>query len=264
MKVFIQTDLEGATNVSLMEMTDWTHPTIEYAYRSLVADINAAVDGAFAGGATVVTVLDSHSRGNWFDPSWLDPRADYDPRVPRTFHGKLDASYDASMFLGTHAMAGTMNGFLDHTYSSSGIFDYRFNGVKIGELAMWGTVCGHFDIPVIMVSGDKAACAEAKDFFGDIHTVITKEGVGRNNCFLYDAFKVREQIRESARIAVSEIGSNPNYKLYKPKMPMVVEMTVTRTDYADPQNVFRPGNDLTRIDARTIRKTANTGLEFLF
>jgi len=118
LKIYIHTDIEGISGIDCMDMIQPDDPRRNYSNERLMADINAAVDGAFAGGATHVTVLDSHGTANNFILPLLDKRAEYDDRQTGKWYGKLDKSYDGTFFIGAHAMAGTINGFLDHTMSS--------------------------------------------------------------------------------------------------------------------------------------------------
>ena len=146
--------MEGISGIDKAEMVEKSE---RYAVERLMADVNAAVDGAFLGGADHVTVLDSHGGGGNFDLSLLDKRAEVDTKPNKKWWGILDGSYFGTFFIGAHAMAGTLNGFLDHTQSSESIYNYYVNGRKMGELAQWAMVCAHYDVPLIMMSGDTAA-----------------------------------------------------------------------------------------------------------
>jgi D-amino peptidase len=229
-----------------------------YSIQRLMADVNAAIDGAFLGGATHVTVLDSHGGGGNFDYSLLDKRADADMKENKKWWGKLDDSYDATLFIGAHAMAGTMNGFLDHTQNSAKWFNYKVNGRRMGELAQWAMVAGHFGVPLIMVSGDEAACTEAYQFFDHVECAPVKRGVGRNSAVLVDLKEAEERIREAARRSIALIGKA---KPFRPTLPMEIILELYRTDYCD-EFARRPGVE--RLDARTVRKVANNALDLFF
>ena len=158
MRIHIHTDLEGVSCITSNEKVLLGNaPQDEYAVSRLMADINAAVDGAFAGGATYVKVLDRHRGGRNFDLSLLDKRAEADGDSTGNWWGELDESYDAAFYIGAHAMAGTPGSFLCHTCNLDW-HNYIINGRNFGELGMWGLVCGHYDVPLIMVNGDRAAC----------------------------------------------------------------------------------------------------------
>ena len=93
-KIYIHTDLEGISGIDRCEMvSDTAVPNYRYSIERLMADVNAAVDGAFLGGADHVTVLDSHGGGGNFDLSLLDARAENDAKENKKWWGKLDGSY---------------------------------------------------------------------------------------------------------------------------------------------------------------------------
>lgn len=282
MKIFIHTDLEGAVNVDNMEMTHAGKGDTDYAYENLVKDVNAAVEGACVAGATEITVLDSHGGGNGFNPTQLDSRAkydfnglllavrkectalkyapaDFDVNSPKKWWGSLDESYAATFFIGAHPMAGTLDGFLDHTFSSQQWYNYYINDKKHGEMGMWATVCSHYKVPFIMMSGDEAACEEARSFFPDVETAAVKKGVGRNTCVMYDPEESRKKIRDAAYNAVMKLKQGI-YKPYKVDFPANVKLELYRSDFCD---AIAKKEGITRLDARTVTKTVQTGLDIL-
>lgn len=256
MKIYIHTDLEGVTGIDSFEMIQRDSDRYKECCELLMGDLNAAIEEAFAGGATQVTVLDSHGGGRNFILDLLDPRADNDLKTNKKWWGKLDNSYAGTMFIGAHAMAGTINGFLDHTQNSLQWYNYYVNGRKTGELGQWGIVAGHFGVPMLMVSGDEAACVEARQFFGNVETAIVKRGVGRNRAECIDKDEARKRIREAARKAMAQIGKATPYVV---TMPMEVKLELYRTDFCEGK--LKDGVE--RIDARTIRKVTNNPLELL-
>lgn len=254
MKIYIHTDLEGVTGIDTIAKMARGESQYEQSCRDLMADLNAAVDGAFAGGADHVTVLDSHGGGGNFILGLLDPRAENDTKPNKKWWGIMDESYDATFFIGAHAMAGTMNGFLDHTQSSASWYNYSVNGRRMGELAQWAMVAGAFDVPMAMVSGDEAACIEARQFFHPLETATVKRGVGRNRAELVDPEEARERIREAARKAIAIV---PQTRPFVPIKPMEIILEFVRADYCDACT----SRDVERIDARTVRKVTSDCLK---
>ncbi|MDH7481622.1 MAG: M55 family metallopeptidase [Armatimonadota bacterium] len=257
-KIYIHTDLEGVSGVDAYEMMDQTTEGYQKARRLLMEDINAAVAGAFEGGADEVTVLDSHNGAHNFIPEMLDKRAVQDPRANKKWWGALDETYSGTFFIGAHAMAGTLNGFLDHTQSSTHWHDYSINGRKMGELAQWAIVAGNFGVPMLMVSGDEAACKEARDFFDPIETAVVKRGIGRNKAELVPLDEARARIREAAKKAISLIGKA---KPFIPEKPMTIVLKYNRSDYCD--SAVERLSYVERIDARTIRWVTSDPLAIL-
>lgn len=248
MKVVIQTDLEGAWGVKTMASVFRGDADFEEAYACLADDINAAVSGAFAGGAEEIVVLDGHG-AQGLNADLIDKRA---PCLPQT---ALDEPFDAMFHLGVHAMAGTQNAFLDHTQSSVSWFEYRINGRLGGEIAQCGLDAAYWDAPVILLTGDEAAVAEAHNFLGELECVAVKRGLGRNQCVMYEKDESRERIRAAAERAVkSFLSGSCAVKPYKPALPMEILVTYTRCDYADQAVINNPA--LERIGPRTVRKIA--------
>ena len=258
MKIYICTDLEGISGIDCMEMISTDDTRYRFSIERLMTDVNAAVDGAFAGGATHVTVFDGHASGKNFDISLLDKRAELETRGNKKWWGKLDDTYSGTYVIGAHAMAGTINGFLDHTQSSRTWFNYWVNGRRIGELAQWAMVAGHFNVPVLMVSGDEAACFEAQQFFNPLEYAVVKRGLGRNRALLVNPDEAVERIREAARKAVALAGKG---KPFKPILPMELKLELYRSDFCD-EVANNPGVE--RLDARTVRKVSNSCLDLFF
>ena len=256
-KIYIHTDLEGIAGIDSMEMIDRQGKRYRECCELLMADVNAAIDGAFAGGATHVTVLDSHGGGDNFILDLLDKRAEHDTRPNHKWWGTLDNSYQGTYFIGAHPMAGTQNGFLDHTQSSLTWHDYRLNGRNLGELAQWAIVAGNWGVPLLMMSGDEAACAEARNFFSPVETAAVKRAMGRNRAELIDLKEARNRIREAAKRAVSLIGKA---RPFTPVKPMEIVLEYNRADYCDGM-ATKPG--IERLNARTIRWLTSDPLAIL-
>ena len=256
-KIYIHTDMEGCSGIGRGEMVEKDGPGYGCCVKRLIADINAAVDGAFLGGADVVTVLDSHGGGNNYDPVLLDPRAESDPKANKKWWGKLDESYYGCFFIGAHAMAGTANAFLDHTQCSRSIYNYYANGRKMGELGQWAMVSGHFGVPMLMVSGDMCGVCEAAQFFGGVKTAVVKTGLSRMRAETLPEDIAEELIRRAAESAVKN-ADRP--QPFKPSMPMEVRIEFTRADYCDDAVSGNPAWE--RTDARSVRKAAQSALDF--
>ncbi len=255
--IYIMTDLEGVSGIDCPEMIERDHPRFRESCELLMGDLNAAVEGAFEGGATRVMVRDGHGGGPNFIPELLHPRAEEDPRPAARWWGQMDSSFDATLVVGAHAMAGTQDAFLDHTQSSVSWHDYTVNGRRMGELGQWAIIAGHFGVPLLMVSGDLAACSEARGLVQPVETAVVKEGVGRNSARLVPLDEARRRIREAARKAVALIGSAAPLRV---ETPLEIVLRFNRSDYCD-RAAAQPG--IERLDARTIRKIAVSPLEIL-
>jgi D-amino peptidase len=166
-------------------------------------------------------------------------------------------NHDGTFFIGAHAMAGTQNGFLDHTQSSLAWHDYILNRRRMGELAQWAIVAGNWGVPLLMMSGDEAACAEARNFFDPVETAVVKRALGRNRAELVEVSEARRRIREAARRAVALVGKG---RPLVPSKPMEIVLEYNRSDYCDGV-AGKAGME--RLDARTIRWVTSDPLAIL-
>jgi len=248
MNVFIITDLEGISGIgSISQVADTAADTYRFSLERLMVDTNAAVAGAFDGGASAVYVEDGHGGGANFIEGMLDPRA---VQVKNMSPEYLDIrKINLCMSVGAHAMSGTLNAFLDHTQSSVAWHDYYINGRRSGELGQSAAFTGAYGIPMVMVSGDEAACTEAKQFFGNIETAVVKYAVGRNNANLFDLAEAEKRIYEAAKKSISLAGK---IKPFCPLLPAEIKLEFNRADYCD--SAMQRTEKGERLDARTIRK----------
>jgi D-amino peptidase len=252
MIAWICTDMEGLAGVDHWDQCYGDGPEYsEWGRAQLTADTNAAIAGCFDGGAAAVRVLDGHGRNrNHGFTTALDPRA---TRVwlggaPLRLEG-LDEAVSVGLMVGQHARAGTLNGFLDHTQSPKLICRMTAGGVEIGELGQFALYCGAFGVPVGCVSGDEAACAEARALLPHCVTTPTKRGTGWATCELYDPEAVRARIREDAARAVQAAARMPAYRL-----PVPFEVTVEYA-YSEPADHVARWPGVRRPHARTVAWT---------
>ena len=209
MKICIVTDMEGLAGVDRWDQcyaTDDHDPAYRHGLAQLAADTNATVAGCFDAGATEVIVWDGHGRNRQaaFTRVALDPRATLRRLVvgtPTALAG-LDATVNGVLMVGQHAMAGTLNGFLDHTQCPKEICRYLINGKEHGEMSQFALMAGAFGVPLLHVSGDEALCAEARQLFPWVATTATKRGTGWATCELYPPDRVRATIRRDVAAAI--------------------------------------------------------------
>ncbi len=256
MKIYIVADMEGITGIDDAKVWDYAHRTYAEGRRLMMGDVNAAVAGAFDAGATEVAVHDWHGGGNNLIMEDLDPRARHVRAAPGRWWGELDGSFDAVGFVGQHAMAGTLNGFLDHTMTGAW-FELRFNGERVGEIALWATAAAMMKVPLAFLCGDRAACEEAAVLIPGIPTAAVKEGRGRKRASCLHPRAARERITAAVAEGVRRRGELPRVG-FKP--PVRVELVYTSSDRAD-EVAWRRG--IERIDARTVRWEASTPEDLL-
>jgi D-amino peptidase len=185
MRVYISVDMEGIAGVVHEDQTDPIEPRHAGEYnrfrRLMTNEANAAIAGALEAGATGALVNDSHWLMRNLLAEELNPVAELLSGGPKrlSMMEGIDGGFDAAMFIGYHARAGTRHATIDHTYTSR-VYEARINGQPVGELALNAAMAGVHAVPVAMVSGDQALAAEATALLGKgVETVVVKEAVGR-------------------------------------------------------------------------------------
>jgi D-amino peptidase len=249
MKIYILCDMEGTSGIWRQEQVAPGSSHYQEGCHLLMGDINAAIAGAIDGGATELVVCDTHAMGWNVQVDQMDVRAEYETPVSACPMPSLDESFAGLILTGHHAMAGTIDGFLDHTMSPDHWFRFCINGREVGEIGMETAYAGHFGVPLIMVSGDEAACREAETLGAGIVTVPVKRGLGRNRARCLPPEKARAQIREGAAKAVRAASV---LRPWKVETPITLDLTFARSDYAD-QAATAEGVE--RVDARTVRRS---------
>ena len=214
MRVFVSADMEGVTGVAAAEDVVRGEPEYDRGTELLHGDVNAAVKGAVAGGATEVLVNDSHSSMRNLDRERLDDRATLlrGNTKPRSMMQGL-GDHDCALFVGYHAKAGTPEAVLNHTFFGHELLGLRVGDEETGELGWNARLAAAEGVPVGLVTGDDATVAEARDELGDApETVAVKEGIDRFTAACRPASETTDEIRSAARRAVEraergEIGT---------------------------------------------------------
>lgn len=204
MKVYISVDMDGVSNVVMMYQLfpEGGLTAIQEIREIVTREVNAAIEGAFQGGATEVLVNENHT-GKEIIPQLLDKRAIFLSGKPKYFMTVEGIeNYDTLFLMGIHARMGTRNGVMDHTWNNRSISEFRVNGKALGETGLNALFAAHYNIPVSLVTGDKAVCDEAIDLFGDVETVAVKEGTGRFAAYCPHPDINMERIREAAKRAI--------------------------------------------------------------
>ena len=221
-------------------------------------EINAAVRGAKAAGATEIVVMDNHGAGGEYSfnslvPDLLDPACEYVVQHEWTeYTGFLEARCDAALLVGMHAMAGTADGVLSHTVSGQAWHNLRFNGSLVGETGINAAICGHWGVPVVLVTGDRAVCREGRELLGDgLTTVEVKEGIGRFSARMKTPREARERIEEGAKKALSDLSAVAPAP-YDPGRPCEIAIEFTTPDRLQ-EYANRKGVEVTGATSLVVR-----------
>jgi len=245
-KVYMVTDMEGVDGVfdSDLQCMPYTSPRWEESHKLLTGEVNAAVDGLLAGGATDVVVLDGHDDSRSLSVLDIHPKAVLLTGSPMSSTYEIDSSYSALIFIGQHAMAGARNGILGHSYSSLGVQNLWVNGKPTGEIGGTVMLAGYFGIPVIMLSGDAAACQEIHDLVPQAECAQVKSGVSRTAGFMLSHPAACALIRDKAQHAMEQFA---DFKPYRTSGPVELKVEFTTRG----ERKYKLGEGIERLDERT-------------
>jgi D-amino peptidase len=230
MKIFLSTDMEGTAGVVDWQQCVGDGQEAVAGRKLLLAEVNAAIEGAMAGGATQIVVNDSHSTMRNLPADQLAGQASYvsGSHKPLYMMQGLDDSFDAVLFISYHGSVGAPAG-LSHTYNPRAVVEARIDGAVTGEAGINALVAAHYGVPVVLVTGDRCACEEAAALIPGIHQAVVKEHVSRLAAHSMHPERARELIRERARMGVAAAATAAP----PPLDPGVLELSVRTTDIAE-------------------------------
>ncbi len=231
MLVYISVDMEGIAGVVHVDQTRRTGHDYESARRWMTAETNAAIAGAFDGGATSVLVNDSHGDMRNLVLDALDPRAELISGSLKPLSMVQGVTGDAAcaLFIGYHAGAGSAAGILDHTYYGRVVARLRVGGVDWNETALNAAVCGALGVAVVLVTGDQTTCEQARRHLGEIATVCVKDAITRYAARSLAPVVACERIRAAAAEAVRLRPGAP----FRPRPPHELELDFVNSACAD-------------------------------
>lgn len=257
-KVLIMSDMEGVDGIF-----DWAgqcnplkSPRWKESQSLLTGEVNAAVDGLWAGGATEVVVWDGHDGGESLSASEVDPRARLLIGSPIPPIREFDSSFSAIVFVGQHAMAGAQNGILPHSY----FFDIQnlwVNGRLVGEIGIRAMIAGEMGVPAILLAGDTAACNEIRELIPQVECAEVKSGVSPTAGFTLPHTAACELIRTGAERSMKRLEEFKPYRVEGP-----VEVKVEFTTSGAPGPSLRRASR--RIDERTVVYTGKNIIDAWF
>lgn len=247
MKVFMSTDMEGTAGI-----VDWRQcrpgPEYDHGRALLLAEVNAAIDGALAAGATDVLVNDSHGAMQNLPADRLAGGASYlaGSRKPRYMMEGLDGSFDAILFVSYHAAAG-QPGVLSHTYNPRAITQVRVDDTIAGESGVNALVAAAYGVPIVLVTGDQYVGPEAAPFCPGIEVVQVKRAVSRTAAESLHPDRARELIRAGAQRAVRRLTTFEPPRIGRPARLDVDWLDADLADLAAQVAGERTGQRTTRL-----------------
>jgi D-amino peptidase len=259
MRVVIFCDMEGVSCIETWEQVTGGTALYEECRKLYTDEMNAAVRGARAAGASEVVVVDCHGAGGAYNfksfvPERLESGAHYVFGYPwARYIAPFEQGCDAILFVGAHAMAGTPDGVLCHTVSSEAWYNATVNDVLVGESGIVAALCGNWDTPIVFVAGDRATCREVQELCGEeVVAVQTKIGLGRFSARTLAPADSCARIEAGVKKALSERRWPKPFKV-SPPVTFRVELAVP--DHAEH---FRGRTGVVIEGPRTVSSTGDT------
>ena len=249
LKVYISADMEGVVGVVTDQQLGPSGFEYERFREFMTQEVNAAIEGALAAGATEILVSDSHGNGQ----NLLIEKLPQDITLVRSWPRPLmmmqgiDASFDAAIFIGYHASTSNPEGIRAHTMSSARLAEVKLNGIPMSEAGINAAIAGHFGVPIVMISGDDAIIKEAQDILGDIEGAVVKWAYGFHSGRTLMPEAAYALIRERAEAALRRID---DFALYELDTPISVDV---RFKNYRPSEVLAYLSIVERTDSHSIR-----------
>ncbi len=217
MKIYISADIEGIAGVVTPQHGQPGNPEYERARRLMTEEVNAAIAGAFDGGATEVLVNDGHGPMVNLLPELLDERAELLLGKPKpcNMFADLTSEHAGVMCVGYHAGA-SRPGVLAHTVFGFAFREIRLNGRPCSEATLYGAYAGSLGVPVILISGDDVTAEECGGLFPGASAVVVKWALGARAARALSPARARSQLRQAAAQAVAGASAVAPFRILGP------------------------------------------------
>src|SRR5688500_8896379 len=248
-KVYISVDMEGVGGVVTNEQLGPAGFEYGRARQFMTDEALAAIQGAREAGATEILVSDSP--GNRQNPLTDLLPADVTeyrsrPRPLMMMEG-IDSTFSAAVFIGYHSGTSNVSGVRAHTMSSATLTSVTLNGIEVPEGGLNAAIAGHFGVPVVAISGDDAAVAEASEFTGARRGATVKGAISFPAAATMTPKAAQDLMRGRVKTGVEQRASAKPYVL---RGPVTLEMSFKNYRAAE-LLAYLP--IVTRVNAHTIR-----------
>lgn len=256
MRIFISFDMEGVAGI-----VDWSQciapgQPYEEGRALLLGEVNAAIDGAIAAGATHIVCNDSHGRMNNLNPAELHGRATYvaGQHKPLYMMQGMDENVDAVFFVGYHGSISGESSVLSHTYNPSVVSKVELNGTECGESGINALVALAYGAPVALITGDQQTITEGDPFFKDAERVVVKESISRFAASQLHPLDARARIGAAAEAAAARAATMP---LPAITLPARLDVHMQTADMAEVASWVKGAE---RTGTRTVRAESDDPL----
>jgi D-amino peptidase len=237
MRVLIMSDMEGVSGIVVWDQVNGGAPLYEEGRRLYTEEINAAVRGAKAAGASEIVVVDCHGAGkdwtfNSLIPELLDPACTWVNHHPWGRYTEMfETGCDVALMVAMHARAGTPEGVLCHTISTTTWRNVYFNKDLVGEFGINCALCGQYGVPVAVITGDEATVREGRELLGDkLQGVAVKKGLSRYSARNIPPVRARQMIQDGVTEALKK---RKWPKPYVPAKPTTISIDLATVDSGD-------------------------------
>lgn len=250
LKIYISVDMEGIAGSVTGEQLSPGGFEYERFREFTTAETLAAVDAAFAAGATEILVSDSHGNGQ----NLLIEKFPENVKIVRSWPRKLgmmqgieEGGFDGAIYIGYHSSTNYMSGVRAHTKSSASLTGLKLNGKIAGESYFNAAIAGEYDVPIIMISGDEAAVKEAQEAIGDLEGAVVKWAYSFHSAKSMTPAASRKLIAEKVKAAIGRIE---DFKPVKLEGDITMDMSFKNIRVSEMLD-YLP--QFERIDSHTIR-----------
>lgn len=259
--VFISFDMEGVGCLTSWQELKKESPSLAQIRELATEEVNAAIRGIRNARQDIgeIIICDSHAGGENLLIDMLETGIHLVKGTPRNYYmvEGIDQQFDILFFIGYHAMIGTRGAGMDHSYSSSSIYNIKLNGKYVGETEINAAVAGHYKVPLGLVSGDDKLVNEVRKFFGqEVEVIITKYGISRFAAKCRHPHDIQQEIEKKAELAVKKV-KKLNPFIFRP--PINAEIELINTVIGD---VIEPVPGLKRVSARKVTFRTKNIIEF--
>ena len=239
--------MEGISSIVDGKETSSRENAYSYGRKLMAGDLNAAVEGALEAGVKEIVAADAHGGKRNLLPEDVHESVKLMRGTPRPFSMMtgINEEFDAALYVGYHAMKGTMHGILSHTISGGTVDGIFINGTEMGEFGLNAALAGWYNVPSIFLSGDKAATDEAERFVPGMTTATVKWAASRSSATCLHPNKSRKLIRQKVKEAIE----GNKRMIFSVNEPVKVKMKFARASMCDTASLM-PSFD--RLDGRTI------------
>ena len=258
MKAYVSVDLEGLPGISTVSQIAPRYVLYKDARRIMTWITNIVSRQLLHEGFEHVTIADSHGYMGNIDYMEVTEKVELIQGYPRPYSMMIgvDEGYDAVLMIGYHARAGTLKGFLDHTYSSTTIHRIYINNVAVSEYYLNTLYAGHYGVPVILVAGDEHLREEVEKHTPWAIFIPLKKGYSRLSAKYSSRDIIEKKLAEGIREACRRLKRGEAKPLKLGELTLKIELK--NPLFADMAQLI-PG--VKRIDAYTLEYKAKDPVE---